>query len=247
MNESKDKLFVIEEPSKNSVIVKYLISTSLNPECACIKLCKEQSLSNALGNDLKVIKKFAAKYVPKSIRVINKRQFEAGIVFPLENCENSLSMLLSAMGGDTFNIKNLYPIKIKSVELPASFVKNYGGPNFGVDGIRKKLNCYNRPLLCGPVKPCVGLKPDEFAKRAKEALLGGTDVVKDDELISNPSYNKLAVRAEKVAKAVEYAEKITGEKKMYFAFIGSGSPAQIMKKAEIAKENCTISKIMWGG
>lgn len=60
--------------------------------------------------------------------------------------------------------------------------------------------------------------------------------MKDDELICNPSYNPLRLRVDKVAKATCEAQKITGEKKLYFAFIGSGTPAEIMKYARIAKE-----------
>ncbi len=230
----KGNLFVQKDIDDNSVIATYLISTNLDPEFAAIKLCKEQSLSNSIGYNLETLKKYSARYIQKSIRKLNKNQFLADIAFPSENCENSLSMALSAVGGDTFNIKDLRPVKILSVKLPESIIKHYEGPKYGVDGLRKKLNCYSRPILCGPVKPCVGLNPKEFAKRAKEALLGGADIVKDDELICNPSYNSLKVRVKAVSKVIEEAEKITGEKKMYFAFIGSGSPSKIMENAKTA-------------
>lgn len=190
-----------------------------------------------MGKDIEVIKNFGAKYIPSSIKIVKKNQFTVDIVFPKENTEGSLSMILSAAGGDTFNIKSLYPIKILAISLPPWIIKKYGGPKYGVDGIRKILNVFRRPILIGPVKPCIGMKPDAFAKRAKEALLGGTDIVKDDELICNPSYNPLAVRVKAVAKVVKEVQKQTGERKMYFAFIGGGSALEIMKFAKIAKEN----------
>lgn len=237
MSSDNEKFFILEKPSRNSTVVRYLITTRLDFKTASIKLCKEQSLSNALGNDMDVVKKFVAKYIPSSIKRINKYRFQVDVIFPFENCENSLSMILSAAGGDTYNIKNLYPIKILSITLPPSFIRNYDGPNYGIEGLRKRLNIYGRPILMGPVKPCVGMKPIAFAQRAKEALLGGTDIVKDDELICNPSYSQLAVRVQAVSQVVREAEEITREKKMYFAFIGSGSPFQIMKNAEVAKAN----------
>ncbi|HLD62806.1 MAG TPA: hypothetical protein VI875_02985, partial [Candidatus Norongarragalinales archaeon] len=59
--------FFIQKGASDSVVVKYLITTTLEPKTAAIKLCKEQSLSNALGNDLSVIKKFSAKFIENSI------------------------------------------------------------------------------------------------------------------------------------------------------------------------------------
>jgi len=146
-------------------------------------------------------------------------------------------MVLSAAGGDTFNIKNLYPIRVLNIHLPESFNTEYGGPTWGVAGLRGELEIYGRPILVGPVKPCVGMKPDAFAQRAEEALLGGTDIVKDDELLCNPPYNPLVKRVQAVSRIVKKAEDKTGERKMYFAFIGSGSPDEIMKRAQDAREN----------
>ena len=44
-----DKTFIQEKSDEKSVIVRYLITSPLAPESAAVKLCKEQSLSNALG------------------------------------------------------------------------------------------------------------------------------------------------------------------------------------------------------
>lgn len=232
-----EKLFTLNKPTPGSAVVRYLITTDLDFHTASIKLCKEQSLSPALGDDVEVVRKFAAKYIPRSIKKIGKKQFQVDIVFPKANHENSLSMLLSAIGGDTYNIKNLHPIKVVSVKLPRSFIEKYGGPRYGVEELRRLLDVKRRPILIGPVKPCVGMKPVAFAKRAKEALLGGADIVKDDELICDPIYSPLARRVRAVSLIVKEVQKITRERKMYFAFIGSGTPSQIFDRAKIAKKN----------
>jgi len=119
-----DNIFTLDTLDEKSIIVRYLITSPLDPDSAMMKLCKEQSLSHALGNDIGLIEKFLAKYLPNSITKINNKQFLVDIVFPWHNIENSLSMLLSAAGGDTFNIKDLYPIKIVSIKLPQAFIKN---------------------------------------------------------------------------------------------------------------------------
>ncbi len=136
------QLFVQEKPPKDSVVVKYRITTKLKPKEAAIKLCKEQSLSNALGDDAKIIRKYSAKYVLNSIRKLDDGQFDVDVAFPLENCGSSLSMVLSAAGGDTYNIKDLYPIKILDITLPKVFIRSYPGPRFGISGLRKELNVY---------------------------------------------------------------------------------------------------------
>ncbi len=81
------------------------------------------------------------------------------------------------------------------------------------------------------------MNPRAFAQRAHEALLGGTDIVKDDELICDPSYSRLAERVRAVSQTVKEVERKTGEKKKYFAFIGSGAPSEVMGKAKVAKES----------
>lgn len=229
--------FVCEKPRESDIVVSYLITTDLGFEEASVKLCKEQSLSNALGDDANVIRRYSAKYIPNSIVKVNERQFQVDLAFPAENCENSIGMVLSAAGGDTFNIKDLYPIKVLDISLPDSFIQNYIGPKFGINGLRTLLEVFDRPILIGPVKPCVGMEPTAFAKRAYEALVGGTDIVKDDELICNPSYSPLVKRVRAVSEVVKDAEEKTGEKKMYFAFIGSGSPIDIMIQASDAQKN----------
>ncbi len=231
-----NSLFCLDQPGQDDIVVTYLITTDLDFDSAAVKLCKEQSLSNALGDDPDVIKRYSAKYIPSSLIWLGEKQFTVNVAYPSENCEGSLSMVLSAAGGDTFNIKSLYPIKVLDIKLPLSFTRNYLGPFFGVTGLREELNVFGRPILIGPVKPCVGMQSKAFAKRAKEALLGGTDIVKDDELICDPTYNHLENRVRAVSRVVKETEDETGERKMYFAFIGSGSPTEILSKAAVAEQ-----------
>ena len=231
-----DETFSTNNALESDIIVLYSFQTAMEVHQASIKLCKEQSLSNALGNNPELIKKYSAKYIPSSIKEIDKSTYCVSVTYPKDNCEESLSMILSAAGGDVFNIKDLYPIKILDIQIPdVVFTQKYTGPQFGVKGLRKEFNITKRPLLIGPVKPCVGMNSTDFAARAFQALKGGTDIVKDDELICNPPYNTLEERVKSVVTATREAEQVTGEKKMYFSFIGGGSPKEIMESAAKAK------------
>ena len=105
------------------------------------------------------------------------------------------------------------------IEFPESFLGHFEGPKFGVQGLRDKLEVYDRPLFFGVVKPNIGLSPDDFAELAYQSWLGGLDIAKDDEMLSDVPWSPLAERAEKAGKARLKAEEITGEKKIYLANI----------------------------
>ncbi|PIO06052.1 ribulose 1,5-bisphosphate carboxylase, partial [Candidatus Micrarchaeota archaeon CG08_land_8_20_14_0_20_59_11] len=97
------------------------------------------------------------------------------------------------------------------------FLRGFGGPKFGIGGLRRLLNVYRRPLFCGVVKPNIGLKPKEFAQLAYEGLAGGLDAVKDDEMQADESYSRLATRVRLAMQALHKAEHETGERKIYIA------------------------------
>ena len=59
------------------------------------------------------------------------------------------------------------------------------------------------------------MNPKEHAKVAYEAWVGGCDVVKDDENLVDQKFCRWKDRFDEVMKALNRAEKITGEKKLY--------------------------------
>ena len=111
-------------------------------------------------------------------------------------------------------------IRLVDIDFPESVLKELPGPMMGIDGIRKLLNVYNRPLVGAILKPCIGVTPDVSAAGALKAAMGGADVIKDDELQSYPEYSPMEKRVRAVMdllrangkdKACLYAVNITGE------------------------------------
>jgi len=88
-----------------------------------------------------------------------------------------------------------------------------------LEGIRKLLQVFDRPLFTGVVKPNIGLKPKDFAEIGYQALLGGLDIIKDDEMLADVEYSPLKERLEEVMPLVFKAEQKTNEKKIYLANI----------------------------
>ncbi len=115
-------------------------------------------------------------------------------------------------------VKNL---RLEDIEFPKSIVKSFKGPKFGISGIRKLLKIKKRCLCGSIIKPKVGLSSKEHAKVAYEAWVGGIDIVKDDENLSNMSFNKFDKRIYETLKMRDKAEKETGEKKVYMPNVTS--------------------------
>ena len=63
-------------------------------------------------------------------------------------------------------------LKLLDIDFPESFVKDFQGPKFGIEGIRKYLGAENRPLLNNMIKPCTGHTTEVGAKLFFEAAAG---------------------------------------------------------------------------
>jgi 2,3-diketo-5-methylthiopentyl-1-phosphate enolase len=144
---------------------------------------------------------------------IQKRHFILQIAIPSINLEPQLPMLLSTIAGNDVTIT--YRLKLLDVRLPADFVKAFGGPKFGIPGIRKILNVMDRPLIVNMIKPCIGISPKVGAELFYRAALGGVDVVKDDEVLANTSYSSIVDRVKAFMQREKQAFEETGEHTLY--------------------------------
>ena len=129
------------------------------------------------------------------------------------------NILTAALGEGAFYSPGIAAIKLMDIEFPESFLRHFAGPKFGIQGLRDILEVYDRPLFFGVVKPNIGLSPDDFAELAYQSWLGGLDIAKDDEMLSDVAWSPLRERAAKTGSARLKAERITGEKKIYLANI----------------------------
>lgn len=146
-------------------------------------------------------------------QVKGRRFYVVRIGFPVVNIENNIPLL---MGSITGNIMSMPYLKLLDIDFPQSFVKDFQGPKFGIEGIRKILNVPKRPLLNNMIKPCTGYTPEVGAKLFYEAAAGGVDIIKDDELIGgNRRFNKLADRVKANMDAAHRADAEKGETTMY--------------------------------
>lgn len=168
------------------------------------------------------------------------------ISFPLHNFGPSIPNLMSAIAGNLYELQQLSGLRLLDIELPDAFSKRYAGPKFGIEGTRRLLNVYDRPILGTIVKPSIGLSVEELAQMVERLALAGLDFIKDDELNANPPYAPLEQKVAAVTAAIERAADATGKKLMY-AFNITGDWDELRRNHDLvvgAGGNCVMVSIL---
>jgi ribulose-bisphosphate carboxylase large chain len=154
------------------------------------------------------------------------------IAYPMELFEKgNMPNILSSVAGNVFGLRTLRNLRLNDIYFPNDLVRSFKGPKYGIEGIRKLLRVYDRPLVGTIIKPKLGLKTSDHAKVAYEAWIGGCDIVKDDENLSSQEFNPFEQRLVETLKSRDKAEKETGEKKVYMVNITSETK-EMLKRAE---------------
>ncbi len=152
-------------------------------------------------------------------RVVSEAGGRAVIAWPWTNWGANLPQLMaSVLAGEGSETARFTRCRLVALEWPEALVRGLGGgPRWGIDRVRARLEAPERPLLGGIVKPSLGLSPAEVAHTAAGLARGGCDLVKDDELLADPEWCPLGERVPAVARALAavgspclYAANVTG-------------------------------------
>ncbi len=141
-----------------------------------------------------------------------RRRFVVQLAVPLADVDTTLASLLATVAGEMLAYGD---VKLLDLSLPKAYLQHFQGPRFGVEGIREFLGVAERPLVLAIVKPSQGYAPETGASIFFEAARGGADIVKDEELLSDPAYCKRARRVELYMQAEKHAFEETGEHTLY--------------------------------
>ena len=143
---------------------------------------------------------------------------DAAIAFPAANFEDGgFPMLLTTLLGN--DPSTGIAATLVELTLPDSYVTRFPGPRLGIDGWRERLGVHGRPLLLNPMKPCTGLSPDATARIAADVARGGVDLVKDDEVLADASFSRIAERCRAVRRALDAVAAETGHRARYVVSI----------------------------
>lgn len=144
----------------------------------------------------------------------------AVIAHPHGNFGARLPNLISAVLGEGVYFAPGIPlIRLEDIGFPASYLAHFDGPQFGVAGVRERLQVHGRPLFFGVIKPNIGLAPGDFAPLGYEGWMGGLDIAKDDEMLADAPYSPLAERAALLGALRARAEQETGVPKGFLCNI----------------------------
>ena len=154
------------------------------------------------------------------------------IAYPVELFEKgNMPNILSSVSGNVFGLRALRNLRLNDIQLPNDLVRSFKGPRYGVEGIRRLLKVYDRPLVGTIIKPKLGLKTSDHARVAYEAWIGGCDIVKDDENLSSQGFNPFEERLMATLESRDKAEAETGEKKVYMVNV-TAETREMLKRAE---------------
>jgi len=219
------------KPSKDDLICEFFVEPlNISIEEAAGAVAAESSIGTWVETKTEkpYVKKLAAK-------VFEIEKNKVKIAYPSELFEEgNLPNILSSVAGNVFGLKEVKALRLNDLMLPEKLLKGFKGPKYGIDGIRKILGVKDRPLIGTIIKPKLGLKTKDHAKVAYEAWVGGCDIVKDDENLSNQSFNKFEKRLRETLKMKEKAEKETGEKKIYMINI-TAETMEMIRRAKLVE------------
>jgi ribulose-bisphosphate carboxylase large chain len=157
--------------------------------------------------------------------------WDATIRYPVEAAGGELTQLLNVLFG---NISLQAGVRLLDFELPASLLRPFHGPRFGIAGLRKRLGVHDRPLLCTALKP-MGLSPAALAELAYGLALGGIDLIKDDHGLADQPFCPFEERVARCAEAVARANRETGERCLYLPNVTAPAD-RIQQRARRARE-----------
>lgn len=227
------------KPARSDIICEFYIEPTrgVKPKEAAGAVASESSVGTwtEVTKAPERIDKLAAKvfYMKRD----NKKGYYIKIAYPYVLFEdNNIPQILSSIAGNIFGMKIVDNLKLLDIEFPELLIRAFRGPLYGINGVRRLLKIKHRPLLGTIVKPKIGLNEKEHAQVTYNAWIGGCDIVKDDENLTNQSFNKFLSRVVETLKVRDKAEEMTGERKMYMPNI-TAETKEMLRRAKFVKKH----------
>jgi len=157
------------------------------------------------------------------------------VEWPMENIGTDLATLQTTIAGNLFELQELFACRVLDLKLPAAFIAAHPGPAFGVPGTRRLIGGVAGAMIGTIVKPNVGLSEEQFRWVVRELAHASIDLIKDDELMTDPDYLPLERRVAVATEEIRAAEQITGHPTMY-AFNITGDLAGLRRRHDLVVE-----------
>jgi len=219
------------KPNKNDLICEFRVE----PNKISIKKAAEYiAAESSIGTWTDVPMRPRIRKIGAKVFSIKRKYLKIAYTSDLFELGN-IPQILSSIAGNVFGMRAIKNLRLEDINWPDKIIKSFKGPLFGIEGIRKLLKVPKRPLCGTIIKPKLGLNEIEHAKVAYDSWIGGIDIVKDDENLSNLKFNRFTKRVLQTLKTRDKAEKETGERKMYMPNI-TAELDTMLERANFVKE-----------
>ncbi|MEV0597703.1 RuBisCO large subunit C-terminal-like domain-containing protein [Streptomyces sp. NPDC050315] len=225
----------------------YYLESEIDPEQAAAAMAGEQSSGTFVavpGESPRLRERHAAQVIsvqelglrspslPSRTPAKDVRAALAVVEFPMENIGTDLATLQTTVAGNLFELGELFACRLQDIELPKEFLAAHHGPAFGIPGTRTLLGNADGVMIGTIIKPNVGLAEDEFRLVVRELARSSIDLIKDDELMTDPAYLPLERRVAIATEEIREAEQHTGHPVMY-AFNITGDLAGLQQRHDL--------------
>lgn len=167
----------------------------------------------------------------EQIAAEGEAQFLVTIGLALETTGFEAGQLMNMLFGNS----SLHPdVALVDVTFPSGAAARFGGPRFGIDGLRRLTGAQRRPLTCTALKP-QGSTVAELAALAGRFAAAGIDVIKDDHGLADQSSAPFAARVDAVQQAVRAANRARGGRTLYAPSL-TGGPRRQLAQLTAARE-----------
>lgn len=239
-------------PSKTDVVAEFYIEPSgISLEKACRHVAGESSIGT--WTEVSTMKPRILRDLKPSVFSVDRKRKIVKIAYPLDLFElGSVPQMMSSIGGNIFGMKAVKNLRLLDIHFPMRYIKSFRGPRFGIPGVRQRLRVRKRPLLGTIVKPKLGLNEKEHAHSAYESWVGGLDIVKDDENLTDMSFNRFEKRVTETLSIRDRAEDKTGEGKFYMPNV-TAETHEMLRRADFVHRHggeyimVDIVSVGWSG
>ncbi|EKN66417.1 2,3-diketo-5-methylthiopentyl-1-phosphate enolase [Neobacillus bataviensis LMG 21833] len=220
----------------SELIATYLLHDETNPE----KKAEEIALGLTVGSWTNLPELEQSQLRKHKGRVIsiegfptdNRDQSLIRIAYPTINFSNDLPAILTTVFG---KLSLDGKIKLLDLQFDERLKGLFPGPRFGIEGIRKKLNVYERPLLMSIFKGVLGKDLNFLSEQLKQQALGGVDLVKDDEILFENELTPFEKRIAAGKAVLHEVKEQTGHRTLYAVNL-TGRTSKLRDKARKASE-----------
>ena len=223
------------------IFVKYELDSTQSVKKAAWDLAIGQSVGNPnVRNEWETDQLFENHSC--LITMVDEENKLAEIAFPVVNTnwkEDGISHLLCQIIGGQTDIDHIIKSRVVDINIPDSVTDWFDGPQFGFNGYREYLNQYNKPLLGGIVKPKTGISVEILLEMVKQMVEGGVDFIKEDEILSNPSFCPLKRRVPIIADYLANCGR-----KVAYHFCINSDPQYVLERARFVASYSTDDLIL---